>query len=245
MQYRIFLYVVVYLCLIVFAPTASGSNNNEGSLPKPLGKPLTSEEMTEAIGKIKDSQKNIDAISASVSQTKKNPLLNKEITTEGTIVLKKPNLLHWDIARPERLTTIADGRILWIYHPDSKEAQRFVIAEQLMAKQTMEFFSSTMNMSVEEMGKKFEIAAYRPDKNLILEMKPKSSITAKYLAAIYVWYKEDKAVPYKFEVIGKKGNSTVTEFQNIVLNPSIKEDIFRFVLPSDVTITNADEGRGY
>src|SRR3989338_10012423 len=109
MQYRIFLYLVVYLCLIVFAPVVSGSNNNEGSLPKPLGKPLTSEEMAEAIGRLKDSQKNIDAISASVSQTKKNPLLKEEITTEGTIVLKKPNLLHWDIARPERLTTIADG----------------------------------------------------------------------------------------------------------------------------------------
>ena len=71
MQYRIFLYVVVYLCLIVFAPTASGSNNNEGSLPKPLGNPLTSEEMAEAIGKIKDSQKNIDAISASYPRQRK------------------------------------------------------------------------------------------------------------------------------------------------------------------------------
>ncbi len=238
-------YLFYFLAFAVyFTFPAFADNANE---VVSLGKPLDNKEMAEAVNRIKDIQKGIDSISATVYQRKKTPLLKKDILTEGAVTLKKPNLLYWDVAKPERITIIADGSIMWVYHPDLKEAQKYILSEQFMARQTMEFFSSAITMSIEEAGKRFDIAAYNSDNSFVFAMKPKSGIVKKYLSAIYIWYRHDEAVPYKFEVIGRNENATITELKDVKLNPSIKENAFRFDVPKDVTITNLEnetkEGR--
>ncbi|MBI5047536.1 MAG: outer membrane lipoprotein carrier protein LolA [Deltaproteobacteria bacterium] len=232
------------VCLFLF-PSISISNS-EDNPAESFGKPLEFKEMAEAIKRIQDVQKNIDIISASVHQKKRNPILKNEIETKGAITMKRPNLLYWDITEPERHVTIVDGKNMWVYQPDLKEARKYTLSEQFMARQAMNFFSSAMNMSTKEMEKNFDIAVYNPDGNLILEMKPKSSMVAKYLVAIHIWYKEGEAVPYKFEVIGKKGDTTITEFIDVVLNPSIKENLFHFDAPAGVNVTIiGNEGPSY
>ncbi|MBI3397637.1 MAG: outer membrane lipoprotein chaperone LolA [Deltaproteobacteria bacterium] len=234
------------VCSLILLPSIAVWSQSGGSQGEVLGAPLETKAMAEAENKIKDVQKNIDAVSAVVYQRKKNQLLKNEIATEGTIILKRPNLLHWEVKKPEPLTIIVDGKIMWVYHPDVKEAQKYILSEQFIARQTMEFFSSAMAMSLEEIGKRFDIAAYNPNDSLIFEMRPKSSMAAKYLTAIYIWYKDGEGVPYKFEVIDKNGNSTVTELRDIVLNPSINASAFHFDIPKGVTITNIEnEGAGY
>ncbi len=238
-----YLLFTVY-CLLLF-PSISISNS-EDNLAESFGKPLQAKEMAEALNRLKDIQKDIDVISAAVYQRKKIPLLKKEVETKGTITMKRPNLLYWDITKPERHITIIDGKNMWVYQPDLKEARRYILSEQFAVKQTMNFFSSAMNMSIKEMEKNFDIAAYNPGGNLILEMKPKSGMVARYLTAIHIWYKEGEGVPHKFEVIGKKGDTAVTEFTDVALNPSIKENLFHFDAPADVNvITIGNEGSGY
>lgn len=235
----------MYFFLPVF-PAYADNNGTEGSLTALLGRPLQSQEIREVVNKIKDAQKGIDAISAVAYQRKKTPLLAKEIATEGTIILKRPNLLHWEVKRPERLTIIVDGKIMWIYHPDSQEAQKYILSEQFIARQAMEFFSSAMDMSLEEMGKRFDVAVYNPNTSFVFEMRPKSSMAAKYLTAVYIWYKNGEGVPYKFEVLGKNGNTTITELRDVVVNPSLKESLFYFDVPAEAIITNREnEGMGY
>lgn len=241
--YRNIRFFLSFLAFLSLFCVPAFSNSNDGN---PMGRSLESREMIEAINKIKDFQKDIYAIRATVYQKKKNPLLKKDIATEGTIILKKPNLLHWDITSPDKLTTIIDGKMMWVYHPDLKEVQRYSISEQYMAMQAVEFLLSIINMSVEDIGKRFDVFAYKQDNNLIFEMKAKSSMVARYLSAIYIWYREGEGVPYKFEVIGKKGDIATTEFRDVELNPPIKEKTFYFDIPAGVTITNTEnEGRSY
>lgn len=228
---------------VYFNPFAFADNVGDIIFP---GKPLDAREIAKTVNRIKDIQKGIDSISAAIYQKKKNPLLKKEILTEGTIVLKKPNLLFWDVTKPERISIIVDGKIMWVYHPDLKEAQKYVLSEQFMARQTMEFFLSALTMSFEETGKRFDIAAYNSDDSFVFAMKPKSGMVRKYLSDVYIWYKHNEGIPYKFEVIGKNENTTVTELKDIKLNPPVNENIFRFDAPEGVVITNIEnEGRGY
>ncbi|HKZ46897.1 MAG TPA: outer membrane lipoprotein carrier protein LolA, partial [Thermodesulfobacteriota bacterium] len=151
-----YLLFTVY-CLLLF-PFISISNS-EDNPAESFGKPLHAKEMAEAVNRLKDIQKDIDVISAVVYQKKKNPLLKKEVETKGTITMKRPNLIYWDITKPERHITIIDGKNMWVYQPDLKEARRYILSEQFAARQTMNFFSSAMNMSIKEMEKNFDIAA--------------------------------------------------------------------------------------
>lgn len=234
-------YLLYFLAVILYFHAFPVLATNNNGYPQ-LTKPLDSNEVTEVVKTIKSLQENIEVITAHVYQKKKTTLLKKEVETEGTITLKKPNLLYWDVTKPERLITIVDGKIMWVYNPDLKEVQRFILADQFMARQAMYFFSSAMSISVDETGKRFDITVYNPDNNFVFEMKPKSSMVARYLAVMYIWYKKGEGVPFKFEVIGKKGNITITEFKDIVVNPPIKENIFHFDVPVDVRITNLENG---
>jgi outer membrane lipoprotein carrier protein len=43
--------------------------------------------------------------------------------SEGTVRVKKPGLVRWDYAKPDRRTLYLRGKTLWIWRPDDQEAQ--------------------------------------------------------------------------------------------------------------------------
>jgi outer membrane lipoprotein carrier protein len=43
--------------------------------------------------------------------------------SEGLVQVKKPGLVRWDYAKPERRTLYIEGKTLWIWRPDDQEAQ--------------------------------------------------------------------------------------------------------------------------
>jgi len=53
--------------------------------------------------------------------------------SEGVVQVKKPGLVRWDYATPDRRTLYIEGRTLWIWRPDDQEAQvkRDFAGEQL------------------------------------------------------------------------------------------------------------------
>jgi outer membrane lipoprotein carrier protein len=43
--------------------------------------------------------------------------------SEGIVQVKKPGMVRWDYAKPDRRTLYIEGRTLWIWRPDDQEAQ--------------------------------------------------------------------------------------------------------------------------
>jgi outer membrane lipoprotein carrier protein len=43
--------------------------------------------------------------------------------SEGTVQVKKPGSVRWDYEKPDKRTMYIEGRTLWIWRPDDKEAQ--------------------------------------------------------------------------------------------------------------------------
>jgi outer membrane lipoprotein carrier protein len=43
--------------------------------------------------------------------------------SEGVVQVKKPGMVRWDYAKPDRRTLYIQGRTLWIWRPDDQEAQ--------------------------------------------------------------------------------------------------------------------------
>ena len=43
--------------------------------------------------------------------------------SEGVVQVKKPGMVRWDYAKPDRRTLYVEGRTLWIWRPDDQEAQ--------------------------------------------------------------------------------------------------------------------------
>ena len=49
--------------------------------------------------------------------------LGRSEDSDGTVRVKKPGLVRWDYAKPEKRTLYLKGKTLWIWRPDDQEAQ--------------------------------------------------------------------------------------------------------------------------
>jgi outer membrane lipoprotein carrier protein len=62
--------------------------------------------------------------SANFQQRYTYAALGKTDESAGTVEVKKPGLVRWDYARPEKKTIYVEGKTLWIWQPEDQTAQR-------------------------------------------------------------------------------------------------------------------------
>ncbi|MBI4683897.1 MAG: outer membrane lipoprotein carrier protein LolA [Nitrospirae bacterium] len=225
-------YLFVLLFFIIVLPAKASSNNL---------KELSGEEKQKALEKLKSFQKDIHSLVASVSQEKQLVILKKKVNVDAKVTMAKPNMLRWDVTKPDRSITVIDGETMTVYHSDIKEAQVYNLSENLIARNTMSFFATAIGGNLDEMEKKFTVSIFSKDGEIIFKLVPLSGMTKRYLSDIIIYYDEETGFPRGFEVTTPKGERTITKLTNIKINPELKSDTFRIALPDDVWITNRPE----
>lgn len=204
-------------------------------------KEMSSAEKQKVVGRLKNLQKDIYSITASVNMEKHLSSMKKKINVEGIISLKKPNMLRWATVKPEKSLTVVDGETMTVYHPEVKEAQIYDLSEDIIARNVMNFFTSAMWGTLNEMEKKFTVNIFRKDDSIVFELAPLSKMTARHLSSIVIYYDETTGIPNGFTTTTPKGDKNITRLTNIVINPEIRNDSFRIKLHEDVWITNKSE----
>ena len=53
-----------------------------------------------------------------------NLLYNRKRTSYGYLYVKKPGMMRWNYVKPEKKAFIADGKELWVWEPEDKQAFR-------------------------------------------------------------------------------------------------------------------------
>jgi outer membrane lipoprotein-sorting protein len=186
-------------------------------------------------------RRDMRSIHASVVQEKQAAVLKKKIFVKGTVTLAKPNMLKWDVVKPERSVTVIDGETMTVYHPAVREAQVYTLSENIIARNTMTFFSEVMSGEIGEMEAKFRVSVFRNGGEVVIRLVPKSRIVGLYLAGVVIHIDESTALPKGFEVTTPRGDKTVTRLSNIKVNPELSPGTFQLKIPSDVMITNRVE----
>lgn len=202
---------------------------------------ISSADRQKILNKLKELAKDTQTIAATVTQEKELFLLKEKVCVNGSVLMKKPDMFRWDMVKPDKAIMVIDSEMMTIYHPDVKEAQVFNLSENLIASNSLKFFTTTLWGSLTEIEKKFSVTLFRKDNELVFKLVPISKIVGRYLSTIFIYYDEKTGVPQGFEMITPKGEKTVTRLSNIKINPDIKTDLFKLKLPEDVCITNNPE----
>lgn len=231
-----------FLISVFLVASAFAGDGVGGALP---GRLLSVADSKATIEKLRVQHAGIETFSAVTLQKRSSALLAEEVRTEGAILLKKPNLLRWDIERPLRLMIAVDGTAMWIYRPDKKEVEKRVLSDDPVARYAMEFFSSTMNFSMERLSKRFFVELYKNDGSIILALRPRSKMASRHLESINIWYREEDGSPMRLVLKSKNKGITITEFKKVRLNVEAKAERFSLVLPGDVLIAGQDDGEDF
>jgi len=184
---------------------------------------------------------NNHSIIAKIHQEKHISLLGKKVDVYGTLSMKKPNMLRWDIDLPDKSIIVIDGKEMIVYHPEIREAQIYSISGNFTARNTMRFFSEILSGSLDEMKQRFIIDISRSEEGISFHLEPKSRMAKRYLSHIVIYYKEDSSIPSGIGMVIPNGDKVLTKLSDVKMNPEISDDTFTIDLPDDVLITNRIE----
>ncbi len=232
--------LTVCLALLAVSLLLFSSNVRASGLAEGLEEPLNEQESKTALERLKELQQDLDSFSARAMQTKRLSMLSEEINTEGHVLLKRPNFMRWETVIPERIIATADGKSMIIYHVDLKRARRLDLSTDFSARHTMRFFSSVMASSFDGFSKDFRLSVYKSPGSIVVDLKPKSSMWARYLGGMTIWFDTDSGVPSKFVVDWKKRGEIETVFDNIKVNPVVEGGAFDAKLPDYVVVIEPD-----
>jgi outer membrane lipoprotein-sorting protein len=199
---------------------------------------IQGEERVQILDRVRERQRDITTVRATVVQKRRHPLLKAEAISEGTLQFQRPNRVRWEVTKPERTTIVIDGHTLVTYHPDRREAERRDLRDDFGTRAAVEFFTSGMSLAVAELEKRFQVDLYREDGQLLLLLTPRSRWVAQAVASVAIYQQEDDAVPRQIVIFGQKGDQTETTLTNVIVNPKLPEDTFTLRLGPEVRVTD-------
>ncbi len=209
--------------------------------PRERGDIRGASEREKLFERLKSLQKGVHAITAEVYQERHLSMLEKDIRSRGTLILKQPNLFRWETSDPGQSVTVFDGETLIVYRPLMEEAEVYKVSEDIFTRNALRFFSSIMWGSIDEMEKRFALEIARRKGQIVFTLKPLSEMVERYLSYITIYYNENTGLPERFDMATPRGDRTRTTLSRIETNPEVESGSFPLRLPENVWITNIVE----
>ncbi|MBI5632682.1 MAG: outer membrane lipoprotein carrier protein LolA, partial [Nitrospirae bacterium] len=103
-------------------------------------------------------------MSANFTQEKKTKLLNKPIKADGRFLYKQPDRIRWEYKGSVNMQVLFNGKDIWIYYPDLKEADKLTGLSQ---------YGSMMQFDVSTLSRDYTITAKKEKSIIILRLAPK------------------------------------------------------------------------
>ncbi len=210
----------------------------------PAVNPIQGEERVQVLEGIRERQRDVTSVRATVVQKKRHPLLKAEVISQGTLLFKKPRQVRWEVDTPERTIIVIDGHTLLAYHPDRQEAERRDLSGDVGSRAAVEFLAAGMSLAVAELEKRFQLDVYREDGRLVLRLTPRSRWVAQTLASVAIYQDEREAVPRQIVVAGQKGDRTEITLTQVLINPQFPGDPFTLRLGPGVRVTDVGNPAG-
>lgn len=196
-------------------------------------------ERTRWFEETRERQKGINALSASVTQRKRHPLLKEEVVSKGKFSFRKPGTLRWEVEKPERMIVVVDGGTMTTYYPLRGEVERRDVRDNIASRTAMDFLASGIFLSLPELERRFLVDLFRGDRQVVLRLIPRSKMLSRSIASIRILQDAADGLPQRIVVQGTKGDLTETTFSGVAINPAFPPDTFTLRFGPEVRVTEA------
>lgn len=183
--------------------------------------------------KMDKRQRGMKDLKASFTQEKILELLEEKLISQGEMKYRKPDRMSWKYFKPDPFLMIIKEKVMWLYYPDMKVAQKYDLAS---AGETLGLFVG-FGKSVEYLKKNYQIKLLKEKGDFYcLELIPKKEEELRYLSKIILWVKTKESWPVKTKIYEPNGDTTLIEFRNIEINTKIPDSEFEFEAPKGVEV---------
>lgn len=176
------------------------------------------------IDELKSGQEKIKSVESQFVQEQNTKLLSKPIKSTGRFIYKQPDKIRWEYKGSVNMLVVYDGRELWIYYPELKEADRLDGIPQ---------YSSMMHFDISRLSRDYKIIAFKKNNLLRLSCIP---IGKSLLRRIEMDFLAESSFPFSVKLTDLNEVVTSIIFKDIRINPDISDDMFRFSPDKETTV---------
>lgn len=161
--------------------------------------------------------------------------------SRGHVVFAKPGKMRWTYSTPEPSLVVSDGRVLWIYAPELKEAQRLPVTEGFLTGAALQFLLGdgklveSFEIRSDSCPMKEATAAKAAGKPPVMELElvPKEASSYERLG---IAANVDTGEVLATRVIDLFGNETRIRFEDIRTNTDPAPETFAFEPGPDIEV---------
>jgi len=171
---------------------------------------------------------------ATFTEQRTSHLLNKPVTSEGSVYFSVPDKFRREVQTPSPSTTVSDGRTLWIYYPSFKEVELYTLGQRSFFDESLAALTAGLNF--EHIDEYYNFRAYREPTGYRLELMPKKPSLRRVVEELTLWLNND-FLPERTEITLPKGDHLSTIYHN-PHRPALSPSLFEFTPPPDAHITH-------
>ena len=186
------------------------------------------------VEKLKSRLEQIEDFSATIVQEKHIAIFNSIIVSSGRLKWKNPGKLFIAMNPPDVSQLFFSENVLWLYYPDEKIAEKYVLKDNQKPFGAFSFFTLLQRLSE---GEDVQIITERTD-SVVLELKPSGHLFKK----IKLWFSKKDLLMEKVEMFETDGDKTVITYSDTIINSGVSDEVFRFIPPKGVTVSSLSDG---
>jgi outer membrane lipoprotein carrier protein len=177
--------------------------------------------------RIKEYFQNIQSASADFHQVVTDKQGHKTQDVTGVMQLQKPNKFRWDYNKPFVQQIIGDGEKIWLFDPELNQVTVRSFAKAAGSS------PAALLAGGKEMERSFVIKdTSRKGKLEWVVAVPKIRETG--FERLFLGFKGDALM--EMELHDSFGNRTAIQFSNVLRNPKLSADLFKFSPPRDADV---------
>jgi chaperone LolA len=195
---------------------------------------LSVSETAALIDRMKEHRAKFPSLTADFTEEKTTRLLQKPLITSGTIAFTAPNLFRREVKGANPSTTVCDGRELWIYYPNFKEAEHYVLGQHSFFDDSIAALTAGLNFN--SIGQFYRYTAFSEENGYRLQLLPKSGGLKRMMQQFSVWITGNFLIG-RTETTLPKGDRVVTTYRN-QRPEDVPKSTFAFKPPADAKVSS-------
>ncbi|CAN5789885.1 hypothetical protein BH23GEM9_BH23GEM9_27290 [soil metagenome] len=177
---------------------------------------------------------NVRSVRSDFVMNMQNPLLRLNVTSRGTLYQRQPDRIALRFVDPDGDVIIGDGQYFWIYYP-SNDPQQVIRSPSGAAGE------SGVNLQAQFVGNPVDRFDYTVEgtesvsgrRAHVLTLVPRQRSEYRSLK---VWLDEQDSLARRFEITEHNGSVRRFDLQNMQVNASIPDAVFRFTPPEGARV---------
>ncbi len=172
-------------------------------------------------------------LQADFTEERTSRLLKEPVASQGTIAFQTPNKFRREIKGNSPSLTVSNGKVLWLYYPNFKEAELYTLGTRAMFDDAMAALTAGLNFGKVESF--YHLHVVKEAKGYEITLTPKKSNLKRIVKELVITMADDFSVQ-RTEFQMPKGDRVTTRYTN-TRYPDLAASTFDFAPPADANVS--------